>query len=75
MHICVNLTGNGRLETTSIQTKATDPGFQTLNLTLVCGGGQCQYSREFYEPGLKLTPISNAAPLRGDTLTWRLGVW
>ncbi len=29
---------NGQLETASTQTKATDPGFQTLNLTLVGGG-------------------------------------
>ncbi|MEH1925856.1 hypothetical protein [Nostoc sp.] len=33
MFIGVNLMGNGRLETASTQTKATDPGFQTLNLT------------------------------------------
>ncbi|WP_335217996.1 hypothetical protein [Nostoc sp.] len=46
-HICcqgtalligVNLTGNGRLETASIQTKATDPGFHVIEhpLTHFC---------------------------------------
>ncbi|MEH1922323.1 hypothetical protein [Nostoc sp.] len=32
--IGVNLTRNRRLETASTQTKATDPGFQNLDLTL-----------------------------------------
>ncbi|MCC5608278.1 hypothetical protein LC612_16150 [Nostoc sp. CHAB 5834] len=36
----VNLTRNGQLETASTQTKATDPGFQTVNFTLVRRGGQ-----------------------------------
>ncbi|WP_375491732.1 hypothetical protein [uncultured Nostoc sp.] len=53
MLIGVNLTRNGRLETASTQTKATDPGFQNLDLSLVRRGGQCQCSREFHSPGQK----------------------
>jgi hypothetical protein len=67
----VNLTQNGRLETAATQTKPTFPaeryanvGFKTLDFPLVRTRRLRLYSREFYSPGLKLTQVSSAVPLR-----------
>jgi hypothetical protein len=52
------------VETVATQTKPASAGFKNLDFLLVRAGGLCFCSREFYSPGLKLTPMDIIMPLQ-----------